>query len=132
MGLKFFFDEGIGQNLSDGLLHFGKNVEHVLDKFPAGTEDVEWLPYVGENKLILVTKDKGIKRKPNEKALLLQYNIVAFYLGGSEKSGHNILKQLINAWDKMETKAKQQLKTKRAGAFLVNPHGSKIDPIPLT
>jgi len=132
MGLKFFFDECLGQNLSDGLLHFGKNVEHLLDRFPAGTKDVEWLPYVGENKLILVTKDKEIKRKPNEKALLLQYKIVAFYLGGSEKSGHDILKQLANAWEKMEAKAKQQLKTKRAGAFLVNPRGSKIDPIPLT
>jgi hypothetical protein len=32
----------------------------------------------------------------------------------------------------MEAKAKQQLKTKRAGAFLVNPHGSRIEPISLT
>ncbi|MCJ7646177.1 DUF5615 family PIN-like protein [bacterium] len=132
MGVKFFFDEGLGQNLAKGLHLAGKNVEHVLDRFPDGTKDVEWLSYVGENGLILVTKDKGIKRKPNEKALLLKYRIVAFYLGGSEKSGHDILKQLVNAWENMEVKAEKQLKTRRAGAFLVNPHGSKIGPIPLT
>lgn len=132
MGLKFIFDEGLGHRLAKGLRLTGKNVEHVLDNFPRGTPDVEWLNYVGENKLILVTKDKAIRRKPNEKALLLEYNIVAFYLGGSEKSGHDILKQLVNAWDKMEAQAKQQLKKKIAGAFIVRPKGGKIERIPLT
>lgn len=132
MGVKFFFDECLGHNLAKGLSLAGKNVEHVLDTFQDGTKDEEWLKYVGDNNLILVTKDKGIKRKPNEKALLIKYKIIAFYLGGSEKSGHDILKQLVNAWENMELKAKTQLKTKRAGAFLVNPHGTKIEPIPLT
>jgi predicted nuclease of predicted toxin-antitoxin system len=132
MGIRFFFDEGLGRNLAKGLSLAGKNVEHVLDTFPQGTKDEVWLSYVAQNGLILVTKDKGIKRKPNEKALLLKYRIVAFYLGGSEKSGHDILKQLVNAWENMELKAEKQLKTGIAGAFLVNPRGGTIDPIPLT
>ena len=33
---------------------------------------------------------------------------------------------------KMEAKAKKQLKTGKAGAFVVRPNGGKIDPIPLT
>ena len=102
MGVRFFFDEGLGKNLADGLSLIGKNVEHVLDSFPPGTKDSEWLGYVGKNKLVLVTKDKAIRRKPNEKAMLLEYGVVAFYLGGSEKSGHDILKQLVNAWESME------------------------------
>ncbi len=132
MEVKFFFDEGLGHNLVKGLSLQGKNVEHVLDTFLQGTKDVEWLSYVGENKLVLVTKDKGIRRKPNEKAMLQKYGVVAFYLGGSEKSGHDILKQLVNAWENMEAKAQKQLKTGRAGAFIVRPNGRKIDPIPLT
>ena len=102
MGVRFFFDEGIGQNFAEGLSLLGKNVEHVLDSFIKGTKDIEWLSYVGKNKLVLVTKDKGIRKKPNEKELLLKYGIVAFYLGGSEKSGHDILKHLVNAWENME------------------------------
>jgi len=132
MGVRFFFDEGLGQNLANGLSQIGKNVEHVLDNFPQGTKDVEWIKYVGENRLALVTKDKGIRRKPNEKAMLLKYGIVAFYLGGSEKSGHDILKQLANAWENMEAKAQKTLKTSQAGAFIVRPKGGKIVPIPLT
>jgi len=132
MGVRFFFDEGLGQNLANGLSQIGKNVEHVLDNFPQGTKDVEWLKYVSENRLALVTKDKGIRRKPNERAMLLKYGIVAFYLGGSEKSGHDILKQLVNAWENMEAKAQKSLKTGKAGAFIVRPNGRKIEPIPLT
>ena len=132
MGVKFFFDEGLGQNLANGLSQIGKNVEHVLDNFPQGTKDVEWLEYVSKNRLALVTKDKGIRRKPNEKAMLLKYGIVAFYLGGSEKSGHDILKQLANAWENMEAKAQKTQKTGQAGAFIVRPKGGKIVPIPLT
>lgn len=132
MGLRFIFDEGLGHGLATGLRLAGKNVEHVLDSFPRGTPDTEWLKYIGENNLILVTKDKGIRRRPNEKALLREYKIVAFYLGGSEKSGHDILKQLVNAWEKMEAEAKKQLKKGVAGAFIVRPRGGKIDRIPLT
>ncbi len=132
MEVRFFFDEGLGQNLANGLSQIGKNVEHVLDNFPQGTKDVEWLKYVSENRLALVTKDKGIRRKPNEKAMLLKYGIVAFYLGGSEKSGHDILKQLVNAWENMEAKAQKSFKTGKAGAFIVRPNGRKIEPIPLT
>jgi hypothetical protein len=132
MGVRFFFDEGLGQNLANGLSQIGKNVEHVLDNFPQGTKDVEWLKYVSENRLALVTKDKWIRRKPNERAMLLKYGIVAFYLGGSEKSGHDILKQLVNAWENMEAKAQKSLKTGKAGAFIVRPNGRKIEPIPLT
>ena len=132
MELKFFFDECLGQDLAKGLSLAGKNVEHLRDNFDSGTKDVCWLVYVGKNKLILVTKDKNIRRKPNEKALLLKYGVVAFYLGGSEKIGHDILKQHVNAWDAKEAKAKVQFKKGVAGVFIVRPGGGNIDPIPLT
>lgn len=133
MGIKFFIDENYGRDLADGLRLLGYNVEHIFENFDEGVKDTVWLPYVGENKLALITKDKGIRRKPNEKALLHKYKVVAFYLGGSKQSGQNIVKQLINAWDKMEAKAKVQLKKGMAGAFRVPPRGTgKIVEIPLT
>jgi hypothetical protein len=93
---------------------------------------VIWLEYIGERGYALITKDKGIRKKPNEKAMLRKYKIVAFYLGGSEKSGHDIVKQLVNVWENMEEKADKALKAGRAAAFLVNPSGRSIEPIPLT
>ena len=132
MGIRFFIDENFGHNLAVGLSTLEYNVEHLLDNFDPGTKDVVWLEYVGRNKLALITKDKNIRRKPNEKALLLKYKVVAFYLGGSEQSGQNIVKQLVNAWEKMEAKAKKQFKKNTAGAFIVRPGGGKIVPIPLT
>ena len=132
MGVKFFFDEGLGPNLVIGLRAFGKDVEHLLEKFSPGTKDEVWLKYVGENKLILVTKDKGIRKKPNEKALLLRYGVVAFYLGGSEKSGHDILKQLANAWENMESTSAKHVDKGIGRAFIVRPNGRKIEELPLT
>ena len=132
MDIRFFIDENLGHDLARGLSLLGYSVEHLLDSFPPGTKDVDWLEYVGKRKLALITKDKQIRRKPNEKALLLKYKVVAFYLGGSEQSGQNIAKQLINAWEKMEAEAKKQFKKNTAGAFIVRPRGGKVDRIPLT
>lgn len=132
MGVRFIFDEGIGQDFATGLRLTGKNVEHVLDNFEPGTSDEIWLDYVGNNQLVLIAKDKGIRRKPNEKALLLKYGIVVFYLGGSEVSGHDILLQLVKAWNKMEQIAKKQMKKGVAAAFIIRPGGGKIEPLSLT
>jgi hypothetical protein len=35
-------------------------------------KDEDWLQYVGDNQLALITKDRNIRKKPNEKALLLK------------------------------------------------------------
>lgn len=130
--MRFFIDENLGHDLAKGLDLLGYSVEHLLDSFPPGTKDEDWLEYVGKNNLALITKDKGIRRKPNEKALLLKYRVVAFYLGGSKRSGRDIAKQLMNAWEKMEAEAKKQFKKNIAGAFIVRPRGGKIESIPLT
>jgi len=132
MCIKYIFDEGLGRNLSEGLKLLGKNVEHVLDNFDPATPDEVWLEYAGKNGLALVTKDKGIRSNPNEKALLVKYGVKAFYLGGSEKSGQDIVKQLINAWDTMDATVKQRKRSGRACAFLIRPRGGKFIEIPLT
>lgn len=132
MDVKFIFDEGIGKNFVKGLGLIGKDVEHVLDTFDRGTKDEIWLKYAGENRLAVILKDKGVRRKPNEKALLLKYGIVAFYLGGSERSGHDMFLQLAKAWNKMEQTANKHLKTGVARAFIIRPGGGKIVDIPLT
>lgn len=133
MELRFFVDENLGPNLVRGLRDLGySNIEHILETFDPGTDDEVWLDYVGSNGLVLITKDKGIRRNPKEKTALLQHGIVAFYLGGKEKGSREISKQLIVAWNKMEACAIRQKKKGIAGAFIIRPKGGKIDDIPLT
>jgi hypothetical protein len=133
MGVEFFVDAGLGLKLVEGLRAFGHtNIEHIHEKFPVGTLDEVWLEYVGKNKLVVITKDKMIRRNPKEKSAWLKYGIVVFYLGGDKLSITEMGKQLMNAWDKMEACAEKQQKKGVAGAFIIRPRGNTIDILPLT
>jgi len=133
MGVKFFVDANLGMNLVEGLRNLGHpNIEHIHESFSEGVLDEEWLEYVGKNKLVLITKDKRIRKNPKEKAAFIKYSIVAFFLGGSNIGITEIGKQLMIAWDKMEIYAERQQKKGVAGAFIIRPGGRTIDEIPLT
>ncbi|OGO27599.1 MAG: hypothetical protein A2136_06380 [Chloroflexi bacterium RBG_16_54_11] len=114
MAIKFLVDENLGINLALGLRNLGhSNIEHILEKFEPGVVDEEWLKYVGENKYAIITKDKNIRKNPLEKALLKKYNIIAFYLGGSQTGITAIGKQLMNAWDKWKNVPKDSRKKEK-------------------
>ena len=133
MGIKFIVDNNLGLKLVTGLRDLGyTNIEHLQETFAQGTIDEEWLEHIGKYGYILITKDKRIRKNPKEKQALLRYNIVAFYLGGSEVGIKEISKQIINAWNKMESYAKKAKKRGTAVAFIVRSGGGKIDEIPLT
>ena len=133
MGVRFFVDAGLGFRLVEGLRSLGyDNIEHIYEKFPIGTLDETWLEYVGANKLVVITKDKMIRKNPKEKAALIKYGIIAFYLGGDKLSIREMGSQLINSWERMEACAIKQQKKGVAGAFIIRPRGGKIEEIPLT
>ncbi len=64
--MKFFFDNNLSKNLVKGFKAFGEDVVHIKDIFPEGTPDIEWLKYVGVNRLILVTRDERLRFNPAE------------------------------------------------------------------
>jgi predicted nuclease of predicted toxin-antitoxin system len=131
MGIRFFVDANFGINLVYGLRALGyTNIEHIYEKFEEGVLDEEWLQYAGENDLVIITKDKKIRKNPKEKAALNKFKLIAFYLGGSERSIKEISKQLIMAWDKMESTVIKHRKRDVAGAYIIRPAGGKIEEIP--
>jgi predicted nuclease of predicted toxin-antitoxin system len=133
MGIKFFVDNNLGLKLVTGLRDLGyTNIEHLQETFKEDTIDEVWLKHVGENGLILITKDKKIRKNPKEKQALIRHKIIAFYLGGSQVGIRETSKQIINAWEKMELTAKRAKKRGTAAAFIVRPRGGKIDEIPLS
>ncbi len=133
MGVRFFVDNNFGRTLVNGFRALGySDIEHLQDTFPQDADDEVWLKYVGENRYVLITKDKAIRHNPKEKEALLKHRVVAFYLGGDQMGTKEISKQLINAWGKIEACAERQFKKGVAGAFIVRPRGGKIEEIPLT
>lgn len=133
MDINFFVDNNLSLKLVTGLRNLGYiNIEHLQETFKEDTIDDVWLKYVGEKGLILITKDKKIRKNPKEKQALIRHKIIAYYLGGTQVGIRETSKQIINAWDKMELTAKKAKKRGTAVAFIVRPRGGKIEEMPLT
>jgi hypothetical protein len=77
--LTFFVDECLGKYLPVQLISAGYDVRSGLAHFP-GIPDVDWLPRVGQERWVLLTKDKDIRRRPIEVEALLAGRVTAFVL----------------------------------------------------
>jgi hypothetical protein len=53
--MRFFFDNNLSPHLANGMRAFQEDVTHLIDHFPEGVKDVDWLPVVAGNKWPLVT-----------------------------------------------------------------------------
>ena len=126
--MKFFIDNNLGEQLAVGMKGFGENVMHLKDEFAEDTEDHDWLPYVGDNNLFLVTRDEKIRRAPAELGALKQHNVGAFFLGGKNRTRCELIQQLVRNWPRMKKLARE---TGRPFAFRIPPSGSKINRINL-
>jgi hypothetical protein len=67
-------------------LRFERHYAHFPDR-SKGVEDHVWLELVGRNDWIAITKDKGIRYLPLERALLKQYRIRQFSFSSGTMSG---------------------------------------------
>ena len=65
--------------------------------FTPGTEDLVWLPFVGERGWILITKDKRIRFNELEKAAVLQHRVREFYFSSGNYSGAEMAEILVSA-----------------------------------
>jgi predicted nuclease of predicted toxin-antitoxin system len=86
--LIFFLDRSIGKHMvAEALRHAGVQVEVHDDHFPPNAHDVEWLPSVGEREWIVLTRDKRIRYRSQERTALIQARVRAFVLSGGNLSG---------------------------------------------
>ncbi len=56
------------------------------DHFEQACPDVEWLPVVGRKGWVVVTRDKNIRRKPNELQAFKENNVFAIVLSSGSSS----------------------------------------------
>ncbi|KPM53566.1 hypothetical protein ACG83_23245 [Frankia sp. R43] len=68
-----------------------------------GALDIEWLPYVGDAGLVLITRDVRIRHRPAEKRLFLLHNVKGIFL---TKSGSmprwDMLCMVVQHWARIE------------------------------
>ena len=72
-------------------------VERHLDHFSRGTPDETWLPLVGEKGWILLTTDKRIRYRANEKEAVRKYRVRMFYFSKNDLSGSQMASALERA-----------------------------------
>ncbi len=127
--MNFFFDNNISLNMARAmaLLDVECRVLHLQDQFKEGAKDEEWLPFVGKNDYILVTRDKKITRRKAELLAYKRHKVGAFILTGKNLTIWAQVKQLILSWENMKKLAE---KTPRPFAFQIRSKG-KIIPISL-
>lgn len=103
------------------------DVIHLTDKFPPNAKDEDWMEFVGENKMILITQDKKIKKRAAELNAFKRHKVGAFILTGQNRDIWQIIQQIIKNWLQIKNLA---ARTKRPFAFRV-PLRGKIDPLKL-
>ena len=87
--------------MPQALRQCGLTVYRVTDKFERGVSDPEWLPEAGRNGWIVLTKDKAIRRRPNEMMALMNSGVRAFVLAAGEITGADQAALFVRVLPKM-------------------------------
>lgn len=99
----FFVDRSLGKKtVASGLRKAGGRVEIHDAHFRQDAKDEDWLPVVGRKKWVVLTKDKRIRRRPNERAALIKAGVRAFVLTARDLRGEEMAHAFVKALPKME------------------------------
>ena len=120
--MRFFFDNNLSHRLAEGMKAFGENVEHLRDRFPPDISDEVWLKYVGQQDMVLLTKDIKIIRQPATLSLMRKYRIRAFFLKAKNLNHCQIIQLIVRNWSLIKEEAQ---KASRPCAYRI-PRKGKI------
>lgn len=97
----FFTDRDLGNAVPDLLAAGGIRVERHSAHFVHNAEDVDWISGVAEHGWCILTHDKNIGLKPNERAAVMLAGVGMFVLVG--KMNHaDLAKLALNTVGRME------------------------------
>jgi len=117
----FFVDASLGRHVvPDALRRCGVEVVAHDDRFQPGTPDAVWLEEAGRNGWLVLTKDKKIRYRENERRALRRAGVAAFVFVGKNLTGEGIAEALVAAVPRMVRTAK---KTPRPFIATVTPQG---------
>lgn len=100
--MTFCFDENFPEYLTEAIRLFGYNVEHVVPHFGKGTDDTLLFPELARRGWDWVSHDKGVTRKPHERAAMRGAGIGAFILTGrAQRSPQQMMIFVLQHIDEM-------------------------------
>jgi hypothetical protein len=77
--MNFVFDENTSRPLVDLMKHMGAaNICHLLEHYPSGTKDPEFLPWVAAQNYVLVTCDRAMRKA--HKDVMEKHKVKALFL----------------------------------------------------
>ena len=95
--MKIFFDENFSLYLSKGFSNFqqgrrkeGFDVLHLLDKFPKGIADEEWIPKLAQMHSVVITQDLNIHTTNSLFELCLKHKLGFFFFKPPKKKNTHI------------------------------------------
>lgn len=104
--LRLFVDEsalGLGKALSIArrdVIHTG---HPLIPEAPLGALDTEWIPEVARRELAVISRDKRIRTKPAELALLREHAMRVFWIAGKrDLTTWDYLVRVVRRWDEIE------------------------------
>jgi hypothetical protein len=121
-GLTFFFDNTFPPQIVKILNILGVEARHLQDEFPAETNDVDWIPEVGRCGWVVITGDRGISRKPAERKVLEEANVIAVFMakGFTTKPIFELVSLFLRWWPEIERTVSR---VRPATSLEVNPNG---------
>ena len=76
---------------------------HLRCPVKKGALDTEWLPYVGDAGLVLLTRDGRIRHRPAEKRLFLAHAVKGVFLtSAGNMTRWDMLRMVVQHWDKID------------------------------
>jgi len=97
------------------------------EKFEPACPDDEWLKVAGNAGWIVLTRDKAIRRKPNELRAFCEHKVIAFALASGNASAEDTARLVVGLYPKLLRKTKS---AKPPAMFSVTLAGT-ISPIRL-
>jgi predicted nuclease of predicted toxin-antitoxin system len=122
----FFFDNNVSKKIVQGLRAFGEEVVHLQEKFKEDSPDIEWLQYIGEKGLILITRDERVRWNPAEIAAINKFKVATFFLRRKSLNRCKLVQQVVKNWPRIKELSRN---TQPPFAYRVPPIGTKFTQI---
>jgi hypothetical protein len=108
---RFFLDRGLGRyTVAQALRAEGLVVETMFERYPETEEllaDEVWIREVTAEGLVILMKDDAIRRKPAERAAILDSGAKAFVITNAHLTGQQMASLLVTNRHGIEQRARQ-------------------------
>lgn len=129
--LRFFVDEsvlGLGKVLEIARRDVVHPGHRLLPSIPTGTLDPDWIPEIAARDLVVIARDKRIRTKPAERALLRDHGLRVFWISGRrDMTTWGYLDRLVRRWADIE----EALATKGPGPWFAGVNDRDLSDIPI-